>query len=105
MLRPRWDVHAMWEQARAAEVQPTKPASGDFFVLVWRRDFAVVHRPLDSAQGRALESLARGETFAEISAHAEPDATGRADPRQVVEWLSAWLAAGLIAAVVEDESV
>lgn len=102
-LRGRYDAHAVWEQARAADEPASPPAGGpeeEFHVLVWRRGHAVVHRPLALAEGRALKALVGGASFAEITEHAERDAGGRADPQQVVGWLSGWLAAGVIGAVI-----
>jgi hypothetical protein len=115
LLRGRYDVHALWERARAAG-EPADGATaaeqagapeggpeGEFFVLVWRRDFAVVHRSLSRAEGRALAALEGGGPFVDISAHAERDEHGHADPGQVVRWLETWLAAGVIAAVIDED--
>lgn len=105
VLRSRYDAAWMWEQARADGAVASPPPGGadeEFHQLVWRRGFAVVHRALGPAEAGALETLARSGSFHEITAHAELDEHGRADPARVVAWLQAWLTAELIAEVIPE---
>lgn len=108
LLRSHYDVPAVWLQSREEGTSPSEPRpppgdpESEFFQLVWRKGFAVVHRSLTAAEAGALESMERGSSFFEITAHAELDDGGRADPSQVVGWLQDWLDAGLIAEVVSE---
>jgi hypothetical protein len=106
VLGGHYDVAAVWEQSRQEGAHATPPAGGpqaQFHQLVWRKGFAVVHRTLAAAEAGALETLDRGGSFHEITAHLEPNEDGHADPAQVVAWLQGWLAAGLIAEVIADD--
>ena len=99
LLVGHYDVHAAWLASREPGREPEPPAGGpdaEYYHLVWRKGFAVVHRRLEVSEGRALQTLFDGGSFHEISAHAELDEYGIANPAQVVGWLQTWLDAGLL---------
>ncbi len=105
LLSSRYDVHATWASSREASATPSPPPGGpdgEFRQLVWRRGFAVVHRSLGPAEGRALQALVAGLSFHEITAHASLDEDGRGDPAEIVGWLDTWLSAGIIGEVIAE---
>jgi hypothetical protein len=63
------------------------PASASRTVLVWRRDYVVVHRTLESDEARVAQSLAAGTTFGELCD--ELDASAERALELLVRWIDA----------------
>jgi hypothetical protein len=89
-----WTVDDLWSAIE--DEQPViEPVREPRVVLVWRRELSVLHRTLDSDEGRLAPRIAQGVSFAAVcevlgELHG-PDASSRA-----VELLLRWLQAALL---------
>lgn len=86
------DVSRLWEDA----ARPGPPSPRNDQVAVWRKDFEVLHAPIDSDEARALDLARAGEPLGVVcEAFAErPDAVEAA-----FRAISSWFAEGWIHAV------
>ncbi|HEY5928536.1 MAG TPA: putative DNA-binding domain-containing protein [Kofleriaceae bacterium] len=55
----------IWD-AIESEREPPAPEARDRVVLVWRREYTVVHRTLDADEARVIPALATGTTFGDV---------------------------------------
>lgn len=91
-----WAVDDLWSAIE--DDQPVvEPARDARIVLVWRRDFSVLHRTLDPDEAELARPIATGARFADVcerlgSLHGD-EASGRA-----AELLLRWLEAAALAA-------
>lgn len=97
---------ALFERRRKEEPSPDPmppPDGRNHHVLVWRQDIEVCHRSVPADEARALSAMLAGDSFEQICLAAATPAAGSAtpaaDPAAVVQWLRAWLSAGLVVAV------
>jgi hypothetical protein len=70
--------------------------------LVWRRELAVLFRPLAADESRALAALQRGETFERICAqlaNGPGEGAQRRAPLRAAQLLRGWVGEGLLAGV------
>lgn len=96
VIRCRLPFPELWRSFSAKEDAPTdlRPAEGT--LVVWREGHEVFQRACSPAEGRALQALARGQTFEQICDVASGPLTTDATAQDVVVWLQQWLSGGLI---------
>ncbi len=73
---------------------PPAPAPTERTVLVWRRDYTVIHRTLEPDEARIAPSLAAGTTFGDLCD--ELDAAAERAAERAIELLVRWLDAGCL---------
>lgn len=74
----------LWTALEAGREKPA-PASTTRTVLVWRREYTVIHRTLDDDEARAAHALANGVTFGDVCELLD------APPERAFELLVRWL--------------
>lgn len=79
----------LWDALEDARVCPA-PAAATRTLLVWRRDYVVIHRTLDADEAQLAPSLARGTTFGDLCDELE------APPERAIELLVRWLDAQIL---------
>lgn len=96
VFETRYPIHEAWKPLDAGHEAPVLSASRTHLV-VWRREFVVMHRATTPEEGEALMRLAAGRPFAEIcEAYAHGQDTEQA-ATAAARALSQWLVDGLLA--------
>lgn len=88
LIRLSWPVHRVWRALLDGETPPAIERE-ESAILVWRQEFDIWHRPLESDETAAFEKMRAGKTFAEIC---EALATGGEEIEQAAQKAAASLA-------------
>lgn len=81
----------IWDALEDQRASP-EPAAASRTLLVWRRDYIVIHRTLDADEAQVMPSLARGTTFGDLCDELA------APPERAIELLVRWLDAQILRA-------
>jgi hypothetical protein len=85
-----WPVHEVWKQAQCGDTPP-QPSRCGTALRVWRQNFRVYHRRIDTTERMALVTISEGASFAEVCDRiAASDSEARGAERATAllgEWL------------------
>lgn len=94
ILRLGWPVHGVWRCVQRGE--PVERLERvDTTLRVWRQDFRVFHRAMDTAESVALTTLAAGRSFAEVCDRIVA-VDEHAGAERTLSLLGGWLRDGLL---------
>lgn len=84
----------IWDAIESDRQPPPRIVAASRTVLVWRRDFIVIHRTLERDEAAAIRRVTNGCTFASVC---DELVTGNAPIERALELLLRWLDAGVLA--------
>lgn len=95
-VRERFDRESedvVWDEAPALEASPTQ-------IRVWRKEETVHYRAISALEAELLATLSRGENFGVLCERVAAEVGDDVAAARSVGFLEAWLAAGLLSALV-----
>lgn len=92
-----WPVHLAWRKLEDGEAAPSL-APEPTTLIVWRREYAVVHRHATSAaEAEALACVVRGEAFSRVCEAFADDVSIDGAAERALERLRQWTVDGILA--------
>lgn len=96
--RFQWNTLDIWQTAMNNETHSTPRLLAEpIQVLIWRKDYSVRYRELDTTEARALEIAKCGTHFAGLCEQLVDEVENDNVPITVARLLQTWLTAGVIA--------